>query len=178
MNILQILKSFNQINNKIDTINTRIKYLKKLLTIGDSIEDLAIIEYIPEPRRGNNIIARPTENSAIYREKNINSNYKMIKQEINRLKSIRFSLEFEIDKINDCINAMNPDESYILKCKYIYNMSENSIQIEMAKEKKISVLSRPTIAKKAKIALKKFEENYIDSMETKNIRHVTEYIYY
>lgn len=178
MDIVKVLKSFNYLQHRIESINTRIKYLKKILTLGDSVEDLAIIEYIPETSSIKSLIARPTENSAIYREKNINSNYKMIKQEINKLKSIRFSLEFEIDKINDCLRALSKEESYILECKYIYNMTENSILIEMAKEKKINMLSRPTIAKKAKVALKKFEENYMDSLETKNIRHVTDYIYF
>lgn len=159
--VIDILKNFSFLKAEIYTIQDRISYLKKLLTLEDSIEDLAILEYnSPKYSGRQGLIKRPTENEAIYSNENKAENKKMIQKEIYFLDDVLHDKTRLVNRVENAMKSLRDIEEYIIKCKYFNDMTYDNIvtnlqNVPKFKNKKIWCIN--TVVNITKESLRKID---------------------
>lgn len=156
MNIINILKNYNNIKAKISIITSEIERLNKLL----EIEDLSEYTYQSKNESAKPTVHRPTENKAIYSNENSKITHLEIKKEIQQLKIKLLTLQQQKTSIDFSFEALKREQQYILECKYFYYMTYENILLNLQSNKEFKnklIWTKQTIINHHKRAIKVIE---------------------
>jgi len=123
------LKKYNSLITKVALLKSRIRILKEALSLNDTqVSSSKSSNFKP-------IISRPTENAALYANLNNVNAIAEIKLEIDRLKSLLFVAEIELNTINICLDSLNRVQKYIIICRYKHTMKYSDILLNLQNNK-------------------------------------------